>query len=112
MNVINDIKVPSTEFNRIIGHIEDIVIGPTFQVFLFHFMPHLPALMCSLLFIKQLQMHFLDKHCMQFFDEEENRIYYMDIFNEYTSSIEELIVKELETREPNVDLNSFLDELK
>lgn len=57
-------------------------------------------------------MHFLEKHYMQFFDEEENRIYYIDIFNEYTSSIEKYIFRELETREPNVDLNSFLDELK
>lgn len=45
MNIINDSKVPSSELNRIIGHIEDIVISPTFQVFLFHFMLHLPTLM-------------------------------------------------------------------
>lgn len=57
-------------------------------------------------------MHFLDNHYMQFFDEEENRIYYMDLFNEYTSLIEEYIVRELKSRESNIDLHSFLDELK
>ena len=59
-----------------------------------------------------MQSEFLDKHCMQFTNEEENKIYYTDIFNEYTKLIEEFILTNLNQRQPNIDINLFLSELR
>lgn len=59
-----------------------------------------------------MQTDFLDKYCMHFTNEEENKIYYMDIFNEYTKLIEEFILTNLNQRQPNIDINVFLSELR
>lgn len=59
-----------------------------------------------------MQTKFFDKHCMLFTNEEENKIFYMDIFNEYTKLIEEFILTNLNQRQPNIDINSFLSELR
>lgn len=49
---------------------------------------------------------------MLFTNEEENKIFYMDIFNEYTRLIEEFILENLNKMAPNIDMNSFLSELR
>lgn len=49
---------------------------------------------------------------MEFDNEEENKIHYMDIFNEYTTTIEEFIMAKLKENATNIDLNAFLTELK
>lgn len=63
-------------------------------------------------FLKELQTNFLDKNCMQFTNEEENKICYMDVFNEYTKLIEEFILENLNKKAPNIDMNTFLAELR
>lgn len=49
---------------------------------------------------------------MLFTNEEENKIYYMDIFNEYTKLIEEFILVNLNKNIPNIDMGQFLSELR
>lgn len=49
---------------------------------------------------------------MHFTNEEENKIYYMDIFNEYTKLIEEFILDHLDQTDPHIDMGSFLTELR
>lgn len=49
---------------------------------------------------------------MLFTNEEENKIYYMDIFNEYTKLIEEFILLNLNQIQPHIDMSSFLTELR
>lgn len=59
-----------------------------------------------------MQTDFFERHCMQFANEEENKIIYTDIFNEYTRLIEEFILTNLRQRQPNIDINLFLSELR
>lgn len=68
--------------------------------------------MSSVVFLQEMQTEFLNRHCMQFTNEEENKIYYMDIFNAYTKLIEEFILSSLRQRQPNIDINLFLTELR
>lgn len=49
---------------------------------------------------------------MLFTNEEENKIYYMDIFNQYTKTIEEFILQSLNKIAPNIDMDLFLSELR
>lgn len=49
---------------------------------------------------------------MHFIDEEENRIYYMDIFKDYTNAIEEFVLTKLRENTSDELIEKFLDELK
>lgn len=49
---------------------------------------------------------------MEFTNEEENKIIYMEIFNEYTTKIEDFIMSNLKKRAANFDMNAFLHELR
>lgn len=49
---------------------------------------------------------------MLFTNEEENKIYYTEIFNQYTKIIEEFILESLNNIAPNIDMDSFLSELR
>lgn len=62
--------------------------------------------------LKELQTDFLEKNCMLFTNEEENKIYYTEIFNQYTKIIEEFILESLNNIAPNIDMDSFLSELR
>ncbi|XP_055300807.1 ADP-ribosylation factor-like protein 2-binding protein [Sitodiplosis mosellana] len=88
---VDGCESPTNDFNSIIGHIEDIVISDKFQ---------------------EVQTEFLEKNCMLFTNEEENKIYYMDIFNQYTKLIEEFILDSLNNIAPDIDMDSFLSELR
>lgn len=49
---------------------------------------------------------------MHFTNEEENKICYTEIFNEYTKLIEEFILSNLNQIAPQVDIGAFLIELR
>lgn len=86
--------VPTSEyFNRVIGMIEDIVVAPDFQ---------------------QLQHGFMEKYYARFdHTTEENRIEYMDIFADYTHTMESFIVAALQTQmEDGFDMDRFATELR
>lgn len=106
----DDCDVSFNNLNNIIGHIEDIVISENFQVGIEHFT--LEVFIILFLFSKTLQTDFLDKYCTLFTNEEENKIYYTDIFNEYTKVIEEFILVNLNKNIPNINMGDFLTELR
>uniref|UniRef100_A0A8D8QIS9 ADP-ribosylation factor-like protein 2-binding protein n=2 Tax=Cacopsylla melanoneura TaxID=428564 RepID=A0A8D8QIS9_9HEMI len=81
---------PDELFHLIIGCIEDILIDPEFS---------------------DLQTKFLEKYWMEFDDVEENKFIYMDIFQEYTQSIETHLEHKLMERIPNFDIHQFINEL-
>lgn len=61
---------------------------------------------------KEIQFNFFEKNCMLFSNEDENKMCYMEIFNEYTKLIEEFIVGNLSIMSHTIDMNSFLYELR
>lgn len=61
---------------------------------------------------KELQQQLFEKYYMLFIDEEENRIYYMDIFKDYTNTIEEFVLAKLRANTDDEQIDKFLDELK
>lgn len=78
-------------FDQVIGHIEDIVLNETFQ---------------------SLHQQFLEKYWTKFEATEENKLEYMDIFEEYTTVFETYFMEELKQRMGNFDMNKFAEELK
>ncbi|XP_055683104.1 ADP-ribosylation factor-like protein 2-binding protein [Lutzomyia longipalpis] len=77
-------------FDTVIGHIEDFVISDEF---------------------KKLVQNFMQSHYREFDRCEENKIEYMEIFNQYTVAIEGYIVENLVRRMPNFDMERFTEEL-
>lgn len=78
-------------FDQVIGHIEDVVLSEQFQA---------------------LHEHFLEKYWSHFEDTEENKLEYMDIFEEYTNTFETFFIEELNERMDNFDMEKFAEELK
>lgn len=78
-------------FDTTIGHIEDIIIGPEFAL---------------------LQNDFMEKYYKSFEEIEENKLEYMDIFNEYTEHIEKYIEEALTRRIPGFLMKDFLCQIE
>ncbi|XP_075158674.1 ADP-ribosylation factor-like protein 2-binding protein [Haematobia irritans] len=81
----------SVFFDEVIGHIEDIILGEEFH---------------------KMQEEFLERHWSYFENTEENKLEYMDIFEEYCNKFENFIMEELRERMENFDMEKFADELK
>lgn len=79
-----------TKFDTTIGHIEDIIMGDTFQ---------------------SLQSSFLEKHYDQFEETEENKFIYSDIHQEYTRLVEDFLEQELMRCMPGFSMTEFQSEL-
>ena len=56
-------------------------------------------------------MTLLEDHCHHFETDEENKLVYTTVFEEYTDAIERLIEGELERRIAGFDMEAFLAEL-
>lgn len=108
----DSLDAPPSNFNSIIGCIEDIVVSVDFQVRYKGKIMSITLICINKLHSKELQTNFLDKNCMLFTNEEENKIYYTEIFDEYTKLIENFIFDNLKIALPNIDLDSFIMELK
>ncbi|XP_043937334.1 ADP-ribosylation factor-like protein 2-binding protein isoform X2 [Protopterus annectens] len=80
-----------TEFDLVIGHIEDIIMGDEFQ---------------------ELQRNFMDSYYMEFEDTEENKLSYTSIFKEYIDLLEKYIEHQLLERIPGFNMNSFTKSLQ
>lgn len=78
-------------FDLIVGHLEDILIDKHFQ---------------------KLQRDFFDKYCLEFEEIEENKLSYMEIFEEYVCTIERNIEERLKISIPNFDMETFLNEIQ
>lgn len=79
-----------SEFNKIIGHIEDVIMEDNFL---------------------KLLTNFMEEHYKEFDDKEENKLIYMDIFKKYTEIIEKYIEEQLRTVIQNFDMSLFEKEL-
>jgi len=77
-------------FDTIVGHIEDIVVEGTFQ---------------------DMQAEFMDKYCNEFDDNEENKLSYTTIFQEYVSMLEKYIETELKRRADDFNMKDFMTQL-
>ncbi|XP_005997250.1 ADP-ribosylation factor-like protein 2-binding protein [Latimeria chalumnae] len=80
-----------TEFDRIIGHIEDIIMDDRFQ---------------------WLQRTFMDKYYLEFEDTEENKLSYTSIFSEYIDLLEKYIEQQLLERIPGFSMGAFTTSLQ
>lgn len=77
-------------FDKIIGHIEDLLLVEEFQ---------------------NLQQRFLEKYWTVFEPEEDNKLVYTDIFNEYNKAVETYIVNYLQKIIPQFSINTLLNQL-
>lgn len=59
-----------------------------------------------------MQDEFLDKNYELFTEDEENRIGYTDIFNEYTAIIERFILERLKASVCDEEMDRFMTELR
>ncbi|KAM7101727.1 ADP-ribosylation factor-like protein 2-binding protein isoform 1-T1 [Ciconia maguari] len=81
------ISSPSdTEFDAIVGYLEDIIMDDDFQL---------------------IQRTFMEKHYQEFDDSEENKLIYTSIFNEYISLVEKYIEEKLLDRIPGFNMMAF-----
>lgn len=80
----------SNEFDSIIGAIEDVVIDDEFQ---------------------DLQKNLLKIYNHHFEDTEENKLIYTEIYQVYTTEIENYIEAKLSQRFPNFSMDRFLTQL-
>lgn len=81
----------SAFFDEVIGHIEDIILSDEFH---------------------KMKESFLEKHWRCFENTEENKLEYMDVFEEYVNTFENYIIDELRDRMDNFDMNKFAEELR
>ncbi|XP_011499306.1 PREDICTED: ADP-ribosylation factor-like protein 2-binding protein [Ceratosolen solmsi marchali] len=77
-------------FDKIIGHIEDILMENEFQ---------------------SIQQYFLDNYWNIFEPIEENKLMYMEIFNDYNKRIDNYITTNLKKIIPNFSMDDFINEL-
>ncbi|XP_036317951.1 ADP-ribosylation factor-like protein 2-binding protein [Rhagoletis pomonella] len=78
-------------FDDVIGHIEDIVLGEDFQT---------------------LHNNFLEKYWRCIENTDENKLEYMDIFQEYTNTFEAFLINELSSRMSDFNMDRFAEELE
>ena len=55
---------------------------------------------------------FMNKHCQEFDDSEENKLIYTQLFADYTSMLEEYIARHISTRLPEFDMPAFCAALR
>ncbi|KAK0158984.1 hypothetical protein PV328_009917 [Microctonus aethiopoides] len=77
-------------FDEIIGHIEDILMEPEFH---------------------NIQKAFLEKYWMEFDSSEENKLNYMEIFDEYQKKIESYLEENLKKNIPEFSMDSLIKTL-
>ncbi|XP_044582726.1 ADP-ribosylation factor-like protein 2-binding protein isoform X2 [Cotesia glomerata] len=80
----------NSSFNEVIGHIEDILIETDFQ---------------------KTQQHILEKYWREFDSEEENKLIYMIIFEEYHKTIENYIETNLKKIIPKFSIEMLFKQL-
>lgn len=79
------------KFDVVVGTLEDLLMDDEFL---------------------DLQNTFMEKNCMHFTDDDENKFIYMDLFNAYTARVEKFINKKLKSVLPWFHMPEFFDMLK
>ncbi|CAK9799210.1 ADP-ribosylation factor-like protein 2-binding protein [Anthophora quadrimaculata] len=82
--------IEESQFDEIIGHIEDILLEDEFHA---------------------IQKKFLENYWNVFEPIEENKLIYTDIFNEYNKAVENYIVNHLQQSMPHFSIDQFLEYL-
>ncbi|KAI8899334.1 ADP-ribosylation factor-like 2-binding protein, partial [Globomyces pollinis-pini] len=75
------------KFDRIIGELEDILMDEDFLDY---------------------QRDYFGKHCSLFANDEENKLEYMNIFEEYTNHVEAYIANKLKSRIEDFSMMEFM----
>ena len=78
-------------FDAIVGCLEEVLMNPEFQL---------------------RQDAFCEKHCSKFFSDDENRLEYMPLFQEYSTLIETFIAESLTERIEGFSMEEFQDMLE
>lgn len=77
-------------FDSIVGELEDIAVSSEFQ---------------------KVMLNFCQEHCDKFDDDEENKLEYTDIFNQWTETIESFIENRLKLVVEDFSTSNFLQQL-
>lgn len=87
---VNTSNPKDRKFDLVVGSLEEIVVGDTFQ-----------------------NMHdgFMDKYCNEFEDNEENKLSYTNIFTNYVDMLENYIQTELCKRIKDFNMVDFMKHL-
>ncbi|KAJ3153239.1 ADP-ribosylation factor-like protein 2-binding protein [Geranomyces variabilis] len=80
-----------TKFDAVVGELEDVLMDPYFV---------------------DLHDTYLADHCAQFSDDEENKLVYTEIFQEYVKLIEKYIDQRLKARLEWFSMSTFLQMIK
>lgn len=80
----------TNKFDQIVGALEALVLTAEFE---------------------QLQDSFCRSHCHHFEATDENKLIYMEIFQNYTASVEEFLEKGLSQAVPGFDMGEFMSML-
>ena len=78
-------------FDSIVGCLEEVLMNPEFQL---------------------RQDQFCEEHCSKFFSDEENRLEYMPLFQEYSTLIETFIAERLTLHIEGFSMEEFQDMLE
>ncbi|CAH8618197.1 unnamed protein product [Heterobilharzia americana] len=81
---------PSSDFDIVVGHLEEIMMSDDFQ---------------------NVQDKFMNENYNEFEDTEENKLCYTEIHDRYIDTVERTLEKELRERIPNFSMRSFMDSL-
>ncbi|TPX59838.1 hypothetical protein PhCBS80983_g02250 [Powellomyces hirtus] len=79
------------KFDAVVGELEDMLMDPYFN---------------------ELHDSYLSKHCKEFTDDEENKLVYTEIFQEYVKLVERFIEKRLRARLEWFSMAAFLQMIK
>ncbi|XP_047453063.1 ADP-ribosylation factor-like protein 2-binding protein [Mugil cephalus] len=85
---VSSSSAADSAFDAVIGCIEYIIMDEEFQ---------------------QLQQSFMEKHYLEFDEDDENKLSYTPIFNEYVGLLEKHLEQQLMERIPGFDMNNFIE---
>uniref|UniRef100_A0A0X3P045 ADP-ribosylation factor-like protein 2-binding protein n=1 Tax=Schistocephalus solidus TaxID=70667 RepID=A0A0X3P045_SCHSO len=81
---------PTSDFDVVVGHLEDIMISDEFQT---------------------IQDNFIKQHCELFEDIDENKLCYTEIHNKYVLTVESFLENELRKKLPDFSMKEFIAEV-
>uniref|UniRef100_A0A3Q0KKJ5 ADP-ribosylation factor-like protein 2-binding protein n=1 Tax=Schistosoma mansoni TaxID=6183 RepID=A0A3Q0KKJ5_SCHMA len=81
---------PSSDFDNVVGHLEEIIMSNHFQ---------------------SIQDQFMNENYDEFDENEENKFCYTEIHEKYINTVERMLEEQLCQRIPHFSMRSFIDNL-
>ncbi|XP_018652937.1 ARL2BP-like protein [Schistosoma mansoni] len=81
---------PSSDFDNVVGHLEEIIMSNHFQ---------------------SIQDQFMNENYDEFDENEENEFCYTEIHEKYINTVERMLEEQLCQRIPHFSMRSFIDNL-